>query len=404
MAWTLTEAISRAVPTATELRHTLHRHPELGYQEVRTAELIRTRLGQLGLTYVGGLARGTGTVAYLPATEPGGSCIALRADIDALPINEETGLPHASEIPGRMHACGHDGHTATLLATAEVLSQAPHRPHDVLFLFQPAEEGGAGGRAMVEDGVLDGRVLGRPVDLIYGLHGWNADSVGTVVTRDGPLMAATDSLHIRVVGKGAHAAMPHTGADPVLASAHVITALQAVVSRHNDPVHGMVVTIANVHGGQADNVIPDAVELGGTLRTLTAADREMGRRRVTEIATGVAQAMGCVAEVDWREGYPVTHNEPRATARLRQILRIELGESAVMEKAEPVMGGEDFSFYGEVVPASFFFLGVRPPGETTYPNLHSPRFDFNDAAIPVGVRCFAALVLDPSSLTKGADV
>jgi len=400
MTWRLDDAVARAIPAALAIRHDLHRHPETCYTEHRTAAQIQARLSALEVEFVGGLARGTGTLAWLPATQPGGNCIALRADIDALPIHEETGLEYASTFPGRMHACGHDGHTATLLATIDVLRHAPTRPHDLLFLFQPAEEGGAGGLAMVEDGALDGRVLGRPADFIYGLHGWNEAALGEVITRDGALMAATDSFAIHVIGRGAHAAAPHTGADPVLASAHVITALQSVVARNMDPAEAMVVTVANIHGGLADNVIPDRVTLGGTLRTLTDRDRAFGRDRIQAIAEGTAQALGCRAEVEWREGYPVTRNEPRATERFRRIVRARLGESAVQDRAHPVMGGEDFSYYGLQIPASFFFLGVRPVGEATYPNLHSPQFDFNDNAIAIGAGCFAALALDPEGLPE----
>lgn len=365
------------------------------YKEERTSKVVQRELEKAGVQFVPGLAGGTGVLGWLPATvqDPDSApTVALRADMDALPIVEETGKPYASETRGVMHACGHDGHTSILIGVARVMAQTQDRPNNLLFLFQPAEEGGAGGRRMCEDGALSGKVLGRPADIIFGLHGKPEHEVGSLTTRTGALMASTDDIHIEVHGQGGHAAYPHTGVDPILVASQIVVALQSIVSRNVDPVQSAVVTIAQFNAGTADNVIPEKVVLRGTFRALNNDIRQLGRRRIKEVAEGVAAGFGARAEVRIGEGYPVTVNEPCATDRFRSVARQVFGEK-LLPDCMPVMGGEDFSFYGAHVPACFYFIGVKPQGMAAYPNLHSPEFDFNDDAIPIGMKAMCSLAV-----------
>lgn len=314
--------------------------------------------------------------------------------MDALPILEETGVSYPSENPGLMHACGHDGHTTILLSAARTLSLIDERPNNVVFVFQPAEEGGAGGKLMCEDGALDGRHFGRPVDAIYGLHGFPWHELGRVSTRVGPIMASATQIRIVVHGKGAHAAAPHTGIDPILVASHIVTALQSVVSRSVDPVDCGVVTIGRIEAGVAHNVIPDHAVMEGTFRALTESVYEMMPTRIRQIVENVAVAFGASAEVSFGGSYPVTINHPAPTSRFFQSARNLLGDASVIDEPHPFMGGEDFSFYGREVPACFFLLGLRPADKETYPGLHSPHFDFNDQAIPIGVELMCELALN----------
>ncbi len=390
------ELVREGLAEAIAIRHDLHTHPELGYQEVRTSGVVQRELGALGIQFVPGLAQGTGVLGYLPATRPDAPTVALRADMDALPIEENTGLPYRSSKPGVMHACGHDGHTAILLTVAKTLSKLADRPNNVLFVFQPAEEGGAGGKRMCEDGVLQGKVLGNKADIIYGLHGSPGYHVGSVSTRTGPLMAAASEFSVRVKGKGAHAAYPHYGIDPIVAGAHIVTALQTIASRTVGPLDSVVVTVGEFKAGVAHNVIPDEALLRGTLRTLRAETDLLARRRVEEIVSGVADALGAHAQVVWGANpYPVVVNDAEATERFRTIARAAIGSEFVHEELNPSMGGEDFAFYGQEIPACFYWLGLLPEGREAYPNLHAPEFDFNDAAIPTGSTLMCELALKP---------
>lgn len=335
-------------------------------------------------------------LGYLPATTNPKSArtVALRADMDALPILEETDIPYRSANPGVMHACGHDGHTAILLATARALSQVDERPNNVLFLFQPAEEGGAGGEKMCQDGALRGTVLGRPADVIYGLHGTPWQTVGNVSTRIGPLMASATEIRIVIDGKGSHAAYPHFGIDPIVIGAHIVTALQTVASRAIDPLDSVVVTIGKIQAGVAHNVIPDQIEMVGTLRTLRDETFVRACEKIRAIVENVAVGFGATATVQFSGTYPVTFNHAEPTEQFRSVARRVLGDPQVHEEPVPSMGGEDFSFYGREVPACFFFLGLRDHDEQVLPNLHSPRFDFNDKAIPFGVEMMCELALN----------
>lgn len=369
-----------------ELRHDFHRHPELGYAEQRTHDTICALLRDLGVDFRSNMAGGTGIVAHLPATKAGGGCVALRADMDALPVVERTGVPYASETTGVMHACGHDGHMAVLLGTAEELAWS-ERPHDVVLMFQPAEEGGAGAARLVEEGALDGTIFPK-ADLVYGLHGVPHWPVGHLSTRVGPLMAAASQFRITIRGRGTHAAYPHWGRDPIVGLSQVIMGLQTVASRLVSPLTPVVVTVGKVEAGVAHNVVPDQAVLHGTVRALDDATDKLAHEAVERIVRGTCEAHDLKAEIDWIGAYPVVVNDQRATDRLFRTVEAK-------QEPEPSMGGEDFAFYAQVAPACFFFLGLRPEGAASFPNLHAPDFDFNDDAIEPGMRAMVALATAP---------
>jgi len=398
----LRSAIDTHIAELIAIRHDLHEHPELMFEESRTSGVVTRELGALGIGFKSGLARGTGVVAHLPATGGGKSeAVALRADMDALPILESTGCAYASKTPGTMHACGHDGHVTMLLGAARVLGGLGHRPNPVTFVFQPAEEGGAGGRHMCDDGVLlgeEGGCIGARVGRIFGMHGWPTIPIGVVSSRSGPLLAATDEFFITIRGVGGHAAYPHLCKDPIVAASGVVTALQTIASRTVSPLDSVVCTVGKIAGGSATNVIPETVELVGTMRTLRGETRVVAKDRLFAIAESVAAAHGCKAEVEYHEGYPVTHNDDALTEHFFGIARDTLGAERVELTPEPQMGGEDFSYYGRHVPACFFLLGLLPEGgdPTRTPMLHQPEFDFNDDAIATGVEIFCRLALSES--------
>ncbi|HRQ72959.1 MAG TPA: amidohydrolase, partial [Phycisphaerales bacterium] len=361
----LRDIVRADLPELVAIRHDLHRHPELGYEEERTSGVVQRELKAAGVAFRAGVAR-TGVVAHIPATErTDRPAVALRADMDALPIVEASGRPYASSRPGVMHACGHDGHTTILIGAARALSRVPRRPNPVTFLFQPAEEGGAGGERMCDEGALlgdEGGGVGPRVGSIFGLHGWPQLPLGVVATRPGPLLAATDDFVVKVRGVGGHAAFPHLARDPVVAAAHVVTALQTLASRNASPLDSVVCTVGRIAGGIANNVIPPEVELVGTVRTLRAETRRLARERFFGIAEATAAAFGCRAEIDWQDGYPATVNDAALTERFFAVARDGLGAERVAVAPEPVMGGEDFSYYGRHVPACFYMLGLLAPG------------------------------------------
>jgi amidohydrolase len=395
------DVIQSELSHIVELRRRLHQTPELQFQESATAGMIERELGALGLPMRTGLCRGTGLIAYLPPTDPRNEClpaVALRADMDALPIVERTGKPWASRVEGVMHACGHDGHMAILVGAARTLARLEDRPNPVLLIFQPAEEGGGGADLMCGQGVLKGEGaggLGPPVGRIFGLHGWPTLTLGTVATRPGPIMASVDDFEVTIVGQQAHGAYPHQGRDPILALAHCIAAVQQIASRNVAPLDSVVVTVGQVKGGSANNIIPAEASCIGTVRTLTPQTRAMARRRFFEIVEHTARACGCEARIDYIENFPVTENEPTLTDHFFDVARAAVGGSRVQVLDAPTMGGEDFSFYGRHVPACFFFLGLRPEGVERVAGLHQPEFDFNDEAIPLGVRLLVALATAP---------
>ncbi len=370
------------------LRRDIHREPELGFDTKKTAEKVLAALDGLPLEVETGVAE-NGIVATLHG-EGEGPTVALRADMDALPIREETGLPFASEAEGKMHACGHDGHTSMLVGAAHALSQGSVRGRlngTVKFVFQPAEEGGGGGRVMVEEGVAEG------VDSIFALHLWPGLPFGTVATKAGPIMAAADGFEMEIRGSGGHGAMPHLTADAVVIAAQVVTALQTVVSREVDPVEPAVLTIGEIGAGTAFNIIPEKARIGGTVRTLNADLRERMPERIEEVARGVAQGMRGDVRLDYNFSYPVTLNDAGAAERALGVAGDLFGEGSVLELRNPSMGGEDFAFFLEKVPGAFVWLGV---GEEVS-GLHTPRFAFDEEILPRGSALLAALALESLS-------
>lgn len=354
------------------LRRDLHAHPELAFEERRTAAQVGAFLEGRGLSLRSGVG-GTGVVASVGGP---GRHVLLRVDMDGLPIVEETGAAYASQKPGLMHACGHDGHVAMGAAAARVLAGRAHAGR-VDVLFQPAEEGAGGAEAVVKDGVLDG------VETAIGVHLWNELPVGTIGVKAGPLMAAVDGVRILVRGRGGHGALPHRAADPVVAAAQVVLALQTVASREVSPLEPVVLTIASIHGGSAFNVIPEEVTLLGTFRTFDAALRRSMPERIGRIAGQVAQGLGCRAEVEILPGPAAVINDPGVAELARRAAVEVVGEDRVVEPTR-TMGGEDMSVYLDRVPGCFVFIGSANPERGLAEPHHSPRFDFDEAALPIG--------------------
>lgn len=385
------ELIEKYLPKITDFRHRLHQIPELCFEEHKTAAAIRAELDALKVTYVAGV-HGAPTATIATIGDPNKQCVALRADIDALPVIERTGVPYCSTHEGRMHACGHDGHTATLVGVASILkAREAGLPVCVKLLWQPAEEAGGGAERMVKAGVLDGHI-GPKVDAIFGMHGWPALPVGSVATRPGALLAATDNFTAVFLGKGCHGAYPHLGADPIVAAAEAVTSLQKMVSRETDPTEPCVVTIGLMNGGTAVNIIPETATIVATVRTLSPEQREHAKQSLERRMRGVALANNCQLKFDWTEGYPATINDPAMADYVAKIARQNLGPERFIPVARPSMGGEDFSYYLERVPGCFFLVGVQPAGSSSYPGLHSDHYDFTDAALPVAMRMFTELV------------
>jgi amidohydrolase len=366
------------------LRRDIHREPELGFDTEKTAEKVLAALDGLPLEIETGIAQ-NGIVATLRGEGP---TVALRADMDALPIEEDTGLPFASEIEGRMHACGHDAHTSMLVGAAHALSGMRDRLNGtVRFVFQPAEEGGGGGKVMVEEGVAD------DVSSIFALHLWPGLPFGKVATKAGPIMAAADAFEMEIKGSGGHGAMPHLAADAVVIAAQVVTALQTVVSREVDPVEPAVLTVGEIGAGTAFNIIPEKARLGGTVRTLNADLRERMPERIEEIARGVARGMRGDADLDYNFSYPVTVNDEGAASRALGVAEKLFGGESVLELPDPSMGAEDFAYFLEKVPGAFIWLGV---GEDVS-GLHTPQFAFDEEVLPRGSALLAALALESLS-------
>ena len=365
------------------LRRDIHREPELGFDTVKTAEKVLAALDGLPLDIETGVAR-NGIVATLRG-EGDGPIVALRADMDALPMKEQTGLPFASETEGRMHACGHDGHTSMLVGAAHALSGMGDRlGGTVKFVFQPAEEGGGGGRVMVDEGVAD------DVSSIFALHLWPGLPFGKVATKAGPIMAAADAFEMEIRGSGGHGAMPHLAADAVVIAAQVVTALQILVSREVDPVEPTVLTVGEIRAGTAFNIIPEKAHLGGTVRTLNPDLRERMPERIEAVASGIAQGMRGDANLDYTFSYPVTVNDEAAAARVLSVAEDLLGGQSALEVPDPSMAAEDFAFFLEKVPGAFIWLGV---GEDVS-GLHTPKFAFDEEVLPRGSALLAALALD----------
>ncbi len=375
----------------TAWRRDIHTHPETAFEEHRTSQLIAEKLEGFGIEVDRGLA-GTGVVGVIEGNQAGDKAIGLRADIDALDIYEQTNKPYASKNPGKMHACGHDGHTTMLLGAAKYLADHRDFAGKVYVIFQPAEENEGGGRVMVEEGLFDK----FPMAEVYGLHNWPGMPVGQIGMRVGPLMAAYDIFRIKVTGHGSHGAMPHEGIDPVLISAHIITNLQTVASRNADPQKSVVVSVTQVHGGDAYNVIPEEIEMKGTVRSFSTEIQEMAERNIKKIAPAIAAAHGAEAAVHYERRYPPTVNSEAETGHAAKIAANVVGEANVDTNVDPVMGSEDFAFMLNERPGCYVWLGA---GENTA-NLHSPHFDFNDEILPIGASYWARLVEDTLGTTR----
>ena len=384
----LTALIQAEIPSLVQIRHELHENPGVNFQETYASALVQRELGQAGVAYRSGLGGGTGVVAHLPGAEA--QAIGLRADIDALPIEEQNDFAYISKSPGVMHACGHDGHTTILIGVARVLAKIAKQrplPRPVTFIFQPAEEVGAGADRMIADGCLDGSLFAPPVRHMFALHGWPTLPQGYIATRVGPMMAATYSFRVKITGKGCHAAFPHLGRDPLVAAAAIITAAQTIVARNVDPLSAAVVSVTQCHSGTTFNIIPGEVVLEGTIRALDKAVEELVIRRFHEIAQHIAAAHECVAEIEYpAPPYPVAINSAEAVGVLKSVLP-ETNTDML-----PVMGGEDFAFYSQKVPSAFFVLGLQS-GPEKMAGLHHPKFDFNDQVIPAGIEAFCRLAL-----------
>lgn len=372
------------LPEIISVRRHLHQHPELSWQEWETSLFIQHFLKKCGVEFRSGIA-GHGVIAIIRGNQPGRT-VGLRADIDALPIIEKTGVPYASQNPGIMHACGHDGHTATLLGAAKILAQIRSQlAGAIVCVFQPAEENGGGGAKLLKDGALDE----FSIDGFFALHGWPYIPAGTIGIRDGAMMAAIDDFEIIVHGKSGHAAHPMLAVDPVLISAHIVISLQSLVTHERHGADPVVLTVTMIHGGAADNVVPSEVKINGTLRTMHAQTRERMNQRLVEVVESVARTFRGTAEVAIERGYPSLVNDPAMLARVARIAEKVAGPENLHVLNEPSMGGEDFAYYLQKYPGAMFRMGVGPN-----PSMHSDTFNYNDDALEIGMRMMAGLAFD----------
>ncbi|NVD74029.1 amidohydrolase [Duganella sp. BJB1802] len=374
-----------------QIRRDLHAHPELCYEEQRTSDIIADKLSEWGIPVI----RGLGLTGVVGIIKHGSSkrAIGLRADMDALPMQEVNTFAHASRHPGKMHACGHDGHTAMLLGAAKHLAE--HRNFDgtVYLVFQPAEEGGAGARRMIEDGLFEQ----CPMDAIYGMHNWPGAPAGTMSVVEGPMMASSNEFYVTVKGKGAHAAQPHKGIDPVMVAVQIAQSWQTIISRQKSPLDTAVLSITQIHAGSATNVIPDEAELVGTVRTFTQPVLDMIEQRMGEIAHHTAAAFGAEVEFKFRRNYPPLVNHPAETRFAVEVMKSVVGADKVDDNVEPTMGAEDFAFFLQAKPGCYVFIGNgegehRDGGHGLGPCvLHNGSYDFNDNLLPIGASFWVRL-------------
>lgn len=378
-----------------EIRRDIHAYPELMFEEVRTAKVIADQLKAWGIEVHTGLGK-TGVVGVIKGTLGAGKSIGLRADIDALPLAEHNVFSHASKNQGRMHACGHDGHTAMLLGAAKYLTNHREFKGTVNLIFQPAEEGGGGAREMMRDGLFEK----FPCDAVFGLHNWPGMPAGHFGITPGPMMASSNEFKITVRGRGAHAALPHNGADPIIAASQLVGALQNIITRHKRPIDQAVLSITQFHGGFTSNVIPDEAWIAGTVRTFTVPVLDLIETRMRIIANSITAAFDCSAEVEFERNYPPLINHEKESAFATKVMQSLAGEQRVTANLEPTMGSEDFAFMLEKVPGCYVFLGNgdgdhRSMGHGLGPcNLHNPSYDFNDELIPVGINYWVNLSME----------
>jgi len=366
-------------------RRELHQHPEICYEEVWTSDFVAEKLESFGIEVHRGMGK-TGVVGELRGNGDSDRAIGLRADIDALPMQEMNEFEHKSKIPGRMHACGHDGHTTMLLGAAQYLAETRNFDGTVYFIFQPAEEGGGGGLAMIEDGLF------REFDMqtVWGMHNWPSMDMGLAGIHDGVCMANADEFTMVIRGRGGHAAQPHMTLDPIPCGAAIVQSLQTVVSRRVSPVDPAVVSVTILQAGSAKNVIPDDVRIGGTARCFRKETRNLLEDSIREISESTAALYGCEIDFEWHTGYPATVNHAAEAERAAQVMETVIGEDNVDRDVEPSLGGEDFAFMLEEKPGAYIWIGSGPaPAEGM---LHGVRYDFNDEVIPVGATYWAKLV------------
>ncbi|WP_020040208.1 M20 aminoacylase family protein [Salipiger mucosus] len=375
-------SIAAEAETLTAWRRHLHAHPELLFDCVKTAAFVVEKLKSFGITEIHEGIAHTGVVAVIEGRAPGRT-IGLRADMDALPMEDLSGAAHASTVPGMAHACGHDGHTVMLLAAAKYLAGTRNFAGRAALIFQPAEEGGGGGKVMVDEGIMERFDIAE----VYGLHNTPGRPVGQVATAPGPLMASADEFRIEIAGRGGHGAQPQTTLDPIPAAAATAQALQTIVSRNADPLDRLVVSVTQIHAGTADNIIPETAWLGGTVRSFRPAVRDMAQARLTAIAEAQAAVYGCSAKVIYERGYPPLVNHAEQARFAAEVAREVVGERNVEGDCEPITPAEDFAYMLEARPGAYMFVGQ---GDT--PMCHHPAYDFNDAIAPVGASLLARLV------------
>ena len=380
-------ADSHPTDDVADWRRHIHARPELGFEEVLTSAFVAEKLRDFGIAVHDGWAT-TGLVGVLKGKRGPGRTIALRADMDALPMQEQNPFAHASTHAGAMHACGHDGHTAMLLGAARDLGADPDFSGTLCFIFQPAEEGLGGGRVMIEEGLLDHFAI----EEVYGLHNWPQLPAGTIGVRTGPIMASCDFFSLTLTGKGGHAAMPHLTVDPVVAAAAITTALQTIVSRNVSPSEALVISVTQIHAGSADNVIPGSAELRGTVRSFLPAIRDMAERKIGEMAAAIGGGFGMSVDYHYRRAFPPTINSVVETEFAARAAAAAVGEANVRRQEPPSMTAEDFAFMLEARPGCYVWLGQSHDSDS--PMLHSPHYDFNDAVIPAGVAYWKALVAE----------
>jgi hippurate hydrolase len=386
----LIDSILADAPAVKAIRRDIHAHPELCFEEVRTADVIAQALSDWGIP----VHRGLGTTGVVGIVKNGSSprALGLRADIDALPMTEKNQFPHASRHPGKMHACGHDGHTAMLLAAAKHLAQHRHFDGTVYLVFQPAEEGGGGAREMIKDGLFER----FPMEAIFGMHNWPGMQVGQFAVKTGPIFASSNEFRILIRGKGGHAALPHNTVDPVPVACQMVQGFQTIITRNKRPIDAGVISVTMIHTGEATNVVPDTCEIQGTVRTFTLEVLDLIEQRMAEIARHTAAAYGCEVEFEFHRNYPPTINHPEETAFVRRVMGEVVGPENVLE-FEPTMGAEDFSYFLQHKPGAYFLIGNgdgthREGGHGLGPCvLHNPSYDFNDDLIPLGATLWVRL-------------
>jgi hippurate hydrolase len=386
----LLDPIVANTPQIAALRRELHAHPELCFEEVRTADLVAAKLTEWGIP----IHRGMGTTGVVGIVKAGTSsrAIALRADMDALPMQEFNTFAHASQHPGKMHACGHDGHTAMLLGAAQHLAQHRHFDGTVYLVFQPAEEGGGGAREMIKDGLFEQ----FPVEAVFGMHNWPGMRAGTFAASPGPVMASSNEFKIVIRGKGGHAAMPHNAIDPVVVACQMVQGFQTIISRNKKPIDAGVISVTMIHTGEATNVIPDQCEIQGTVRTFTIAVLDMIEQRMRDLAQHTSAAFGTTCEFQFVRNYPPTINSAKEAEFARKVMASIVGEENVLAQ-EPTMGAEDFAYMLQAKPGCYSFIANgdgahREMGHGGGPcMLHNPSYDFNDALLPLGATYWVRL-------------